>query len=235
MSDVADMLGIQYRKQSLSMTEQAAKLLAEQRSGNAAKKNLKVVKKPKGMKREVYDLLGEDALVPAVQTNTAPTFKRKRQVTTGRWIWAPIESSARTDNPNPIFFHWVKADIHYNDYPYAKYHVHEKKIEYSDEEYQSLLNDDNWTRADTDQLVELCAMYSLRWPVIYDRLQLSSPKPIEQVMARYYHIVSQLNNSIDKSLPMHGLSIHDKSNTATDFDLEKETRRRRGQDLLFRR
>lgn len=100
MGDVADMLGIQSKKTTLSVSEQAARIMSDQKNKNNQKNN---VKKPKGMKREVFDLLGEDALIPAVQTNAAPTFKRKRQVTYGKWVWAPIESSARTDAPNPVF------------------------------------------------------------------------------------------------------------------------------------
>ncbi len=231
MGDVADMLGIQSKKSVLTVGEQAARIMADQK-GN--KNNQKNVKKPKGMKREVFDLLGEDALTPAVQTNAAPTFKRKRQITSGKWLWSPIESSARTDTPNPIFYHWVKADIHYNDYPYAKYNVQEERLHYNDEEYDTLLKDENWTKEDTDQLVDLAAQFSLRWPVIYDRLVLSQPKPIEQVMARYFHIATQLSQGIEKSLPMHGLSLQEKT-VPTDFDVEKEARRRRGQDILFRR
>lgn len=232
MADVADMLGVQVKKSSLSISEQAAKMLADQRS-SAKLKNQKAAKKPKGMKREVYDLLGEDGIAPAAQTNAAPSFKRKRQVMYGKWVWAPIESSARLDTPNPIFHHWVKADIQYHDYPYAKYNISGKRIEYTEEEYDNLLKDENWTKEETDQLMELCALFSLRWPVIFDRLQLSSPKSMEQVMARYFFIVSQLSTvAMDKSLPIHGLSLQEK---VTDFDIEKESRRRRGQDLLFRR
>ena len=230
MSDVADMLGIQARP-TISAAEEAAKIL-----DRSAKKTPKGPKKPKGMKREVYDLLGDDAILPAVQSSSTPAFKSKRQMIYGKWLWAPIESSARNDNPNPIFFHWVKADMHYSDYPYARYNIQLDRLTYTDEEYNTLLKDDAWSREDTDQLVDLCATYALRWPVIHDRIQLSSPKPVEDLIARYYSISSLLsgaNNNADKSLPVQGISVHDRK--AAAFDVEKESRRRKQQDILFRR
>jgi hypothetical protein len=232
MSDVADILGIQ-SKPVATAADEAARIMADKSKNKLSKS----AKKPKGMKREVYDLLGEDGLLPAVQTSSTPAFKNKRQVTYGKWIWAPIESSARNDNPNPIFFHWVKADMHYSDYPYAKYNVHGEKLSYSEEEYNTLLKDPTWTREDTDQLLDTCSVFGLKWSIVYDRLQLGNPRPVEEVMARYYSIANALANAHNKNLerppPIQALSITEKKSAV--FDLERESKRRRQQDILFRR
>jgi DNA methyltransferase 1-associated protein 1 len=51
--------------------------------------------------------------------------------------------------------HWEKADMFYPDYVYAKFNVTIEKVSYSNEEYDNILNDNNWSRDDTDLLVKL--------------------------------------------------------------------------------
>ena len=65
MGDVANILGIQ-SKAALSTAETAQAILAGSTSAAPAKKK---PKKPKGMSREVYDLMGPDGLVPAMETS----------------------------------------------------------------------------------------------------------------------------------------------------------------------
>lgn len=73
MSDVADMLG-------LSKTQSVMKVSGTDPMNSLNdKKEARQKKKPKGMKREVFDLLGPDGLVPASQVPTATAgFKSKR-------------------------------------------------------------------------------------------------------------------------------------------------------------
>lgn len=120
MGDVADILGMQKAKESTA-AEMATQIMmdaAKPKGGNSLKR-----KKPKGMAREVFDLLGPDGIVPSMETNKISTgFKNKRtSVLRGRWVWAPFTSSARSDQQP--FYHWAKADVQYNDYPYAKFNV----------------------------------------------------------------------------------------------------------------
>jgi hypothetical protein len=52
--------------------------------------------KPKGMNRELFLLVGDDGIAPSIQTNSSTGFKNKRMSgMQGRWVWAPIRSSAR--------------------------------------------------------------------------------------------------------------------------------------------
>jgi hypothetical protein len=223
MGDMADMLGV--ARPAHSVQDEATKIFGTKRKSVSTGP-----KKPKGMKREVYDLLGSDSIIPAVQSNSVTSsFKSKRQVSQGKWVWSAIENSARSDNPNPIFYHWIKAEMHYSDYPYAKYNVTYDKIEFTDEEYNSLLKDENWTKEDTELLLETTAEYALRWPVIYDRINLSQSKSSEQLMARYYFIVKTLEQGTNKTLA----PAVDKKQL--EYDLEKETKRRKAQDTSFRR
>mmetsp|Transcript_19883 Transcript_19883/g.32631 ORF Transcript_19883/g.32631 Transcript_19883/m.32631 type:complete len:577 (+) Transcript_19883:82-1812(+) len=54
-----------------------------------------------------------------------------------QWAWKSFTSSARHDSAK--FFHWVRANIEYADYPYARFDVHLDPLTYTDEEYQKYL------------------------------------------------------------------------------------------------
>lgn len=83
------------------------------------------------------------------------------------WAWAPFASSSRTDGA--MFRHWVRKNIEYTDYPYAKFDVHMDPVTYSPEEYLAHLQSETWTRSETDRLMDLARILECRWPVIFDR------------------------------------------------------------------
>ena len=119
MGDVADILGMGKAKES-SAADVASQMMNDAKPKGGSKEKRK---KPKGMAREVYDLLGPDGIVPSMETNKVSTgFKNKRaSALRGRWVWAPFTSSSRSDQQP--FYHWVKADVQYSDYPYAKFNL----------------------------------------------------------------------------------------------------------------
>lgn len=67
-----------------------------------------------------------------IGNRTVITSKPPRQ-----WAWKSFTSSARHDSAN--FFHWVRANIEYADYPYARFDVHLDPLTYTDEEYEKYL------------------------------------------------------------------------------------------------
>lgn len=89
------------------------------------------MKKPKGMSREVFDLMSKEAkavvsLAPSMQSNNVlslpnaiaanadkgalPGFQKKRgSVGRSRWLWQPFKNSGRSDGVE--FFHWTRADM----------------------------------------------------------------------------------------------------------------------------
>ena len=235
MSDAADILGI---KQSAptSSAQVAVQLMADTKPKQASSKH---TKKPKGMSREVFDLIGrdKDSLVPAMQSNaTVATgaFKSKRaSALKGKWIWAPFTSSARPkDEVNKTFYHWVKADVHYVDYPYAKFNVKMDTAHYTDEEYDHLLRSDKWTRAETDHLMYVCYKYELRWPVVADRYSMLPSRRTEEIQERYLSVVTKVR--------AHRTGTHEgapmvKNEASTAFDVATERARREQQDCLFRK
>lgn len=67
-----------------------------------------------------------------IGNRTVITSKPPRQ-----WGWKSFTSSARHDSIK--FCHWVRANIEYADYPYARFDVHLDPLTYTDEEYQTYL------------------------------------------------------------------------------------------------
>lgn len=230
MSDVADILGFGAKPPPpATAADEANKFLLTNKNKGEPKKTKE--KKPKGMKREVFDLIGENGLVPAVQNNQiAPSFKSKRVIGfKGKWAYAQIESSARCDQLS--LNHWILADISYNDYPYAKYNIKIENVSYSDEDYEIYLIDENWSREDTDHLVDLCYTYDLRWSIINDRAHFSTNKTVEQMQARFNFVTTRLNYKESfESNPIVKKSIEE-----FNQKLEKDSKRRLAYDELYQR
>ena len=65
---------------------------------------------------------------------------------------------------------------------------------YSDIEYQQHLHDDNWTRQESDYLLEMCGRFDLRFVVMHDRWDATrfSSRSIEDMKERYYTIYNVL-------------------------------------------
>ncbi|KAL7575755.1 hypothetical protein ACA910_003085 [Epithemia clementina (nom. ined.)] len=123
-----------------------------------------------------------------------------------KWAWAPFSSSSRTDGT--LFHHWVRSNVEYPDYPYARFDIHLDPIAYSDEEYQKYLVSDTWTKSETDRLLELARRHEMRWPVIFDRwIELfcldkqsgagndppKTERKIEDLQFRFYQVAAVLN------------------------------------------
>lgn len=229
MGDVAAILGL--NEKPTTSADIAAKFFAEK------PKAVGKGKKPKGMSREVFDLIGRngDALVPSMQSNATlatGAFKSKRaSALKSKWVWAPFINSARPkEEGNSAFFHWVKADVQYTDYPYAKFNIKLDPIIFSDDEYEHLLRSEKWSRAETDHLMYVCYKYDLRWPVIADRYMLMPSRKTEDIQERYYSIVTKI-----RSHRMGKVEGSIKHEPLTLFDLEAERNRRTQQECQFRK
>ena len=78
----------------------------------------------------------------AANENIPPSVKLgNRLILTGhaprQWAWKSFTSSARRDSAQ--FHHWVRANVEYADYPYARFDVSLDPIVYTDEEYEAFL------------------------------------------------------------------------------------------------
>jgi DNA methyltransferase 1-associated protein 1 len=237
MGDVADMLGLKPKEQP-SMSEEASRILGDKAKPAGPKGG----KKPKGMSREVFGLLGKDNAAPSAQTNKVAggaAFKTKRvSALRGKWIWAPIHESSGTHNIQtkeaaeekitPLY-HWVKAEMQYSEYPYAKFNIQIDRITYSDEEYEQLFQSDRWSRSETDALMSLCHKFDLRWPVIVDRYSLQPPRTCEDMQERYYSVQAMLRARRTGTTDIMART----SEASTAFDVCQERTRRHQLDLQF--
>lgn len=222
--DVTDILGISRP----SGSDESFKALLED-GNNKQKLNKKNQTKPKGMSRELFALMGPDGLTPSIQTNQSNLFKDKRQhLMHGKWVWSKFRNSARNDDLQCS--HWIKTELQGYDYTYAKFNVKIEPISYKDDEYEALLQNPNWTRSETDHLMFLCYEYDLRWPVIADRYEASSPRTVEELMHRYYFIVSKLKSN----RAVHS-DFNNRNSASESFNIDYERARRKQQDLLFRK
>jgi hypothetical protein len=103
-------------------------------------------------------------------------------------------------------------------------------VTYTDEEYDVLLQVPNWTRSETDHLIDICYRYDLRWPVIVDRYECEPGRPLDDIMSRYYFIVSKLKAS-RTGVPVSVI----KAENYISVDLDYERVRRSNQEILFRK
>lgn len=185
MSDVRDILGVD------------GGAAGGASGGGKPKPKAERAKKPKGMSREAYALLDAGA-APAVPA-AGVGLKDKRKVDKRRypWAWKQFSNSARTDGLK--LWHWSREDRekeHGDDYYFAQYNKAVSLVVYTDEEYTKVVESldtgaDNWTRKETDHLLELAERFDLRFVVIADRWQMA-PRSIEQLKHRYYSVARAL-------------------------------------------
>lgn len=65
---------------------------------------------------------------------------------------------------------------------------------YTDSEYEQYLQDNNWTRTETDVLFDLCRKFELKFLIIHDRWNniLYPDRSVEDLKERYYSICATL-------------------------------------------
>ena len=138
------------------------------------------------------------------------------------------------------------------EYPYAKFNVKVSVPEYTPEQYESHLKNDDWSKEETDYLVNLALEYDLRWIVIWDRYEYQpseAPKAddnsmavtvqakqrsMEDLKARYYDVAAKtmaINQPLS-SMSTTEFELHEKM---TKFDAELETTRKKLAETLFAR
>ncbi|EGE03070.1 SWR1-complex protein 4 [Trichophyton equinum CBS 127.97] len=165
-----------------------------------AKKQKVVEKRPEGITRELYALLGERAPPIALNENK---YKGRRKwmskLKVRPWAITPFKNAARNDDL--VLKHWQRKPLAKNPPPnaetgqgatadkagegassveteetsaFAKYNIkaqHPRR--YTTEEYDKLLKSDIWSREETDYLMDLVEEFDLRWIVIADRYDYS--------------------------------------------------------------
>ena len=231
MGDVADILGLGLKKAPSTALEEASRMLQNE-SNPVQKATKEKIKKPKGMSRELFGILGKNSNVPQMQANPVmPSAAFKKRVSSnnkGKWVWSEFSNSARGDGLT--LYHWSKKDIQLNDYHYSKFNIKLDAVTYTDEEYDHLLKVDGWTRSETDNFMNTVYKYDLRWPVIADRYNSIKPRTVEELQARFYSVVYLIRNHRNGPSESTGLK-----ESAVVYNIDQEKQRRLNQEMLFRK
>jgi DNA methyltransferase 1-associated protein 1 len=194
----------------------------------------------KGLAREVQNLGGDNpiAIVPEVSFFKKRRFASRKPA--ARWELKAFTNSARGDDGALVLRHWKRKTEHGaappedmqdgeprptedgidgekeeekpEDSSFAKFNVKVSVPQYNDDQYQSNLQSSEWTKEETDYLLELAREYDLRWAIIWDRYEfvpkppqeeeangtstavVPAPKPrtMEDLKARYYEVAAKM-------------------------------------------
>ncbi|KAK1589666.1 SWR1-complex protein 4 [Colletotrichum navitas] len=192
----------------------------------------------KGLAREVQNLGGDNpiAIVPEVSIFKKRRFASRKPAT--KWELKPFTNSARGDNGALILKHWKRktptteesaaqgGDAEMKDAEgeqaaskpensmFAKFNVEVDVPQYSEDQYRTNLQSDDWTKEETDYLLSLVRDFDLRWPIIWDRydyvpeaingeasadgdeskaiIPVPKPRTMEDLKARYYEVAAKM-------------------------------------------
>lgn len=212
-------------------------------------------KRADGIHKELQALLGDNAPSLAVAQSEAkamlagpensrgfrPKFKRKERKPRG-WKWQSFDNPARSDGLQ--LHHWVPAADESRsiedgkpDYPFANLNTTSGVYSYSSEEYQQHLRDDDWSKEETDYLIDLCQAYDLRFVVIADRWDWpqsshKTNRTMEDLKARYYAICRRL---IRSRISVEDMEARQQLLATYAFDKSREVERKKLLQRLFTR
>lgn len=164
-------------------------------------------RKPEGMHRELFALLNtSDSDAPLLPSDYAPisdnSYKQNRAnlgiKKPRKWDVVEFTNSARKDDL--ILKHWQRVDAAPSDYPFAKYNsrIDSHIPKYNDSEYNTFLLCDQWTKEETDYLMQMCSRFDLRFIVIHDRWdknRFKTERTVEDLKERYYFVHNQLEKA----------------------------------------
>lgn len=221
----------------------------------------------KGLAREVQNLSGDNPIAIVPETSA---FKKRRfgnRKPAAKWESKPFKNTAR-DDQSLILYHWKrkveipaaltendshsKVDFEFEDSAFAKFNVRLNLPKYDDSQYNSSLQSSDWTKEETDYLMNLVEEYSLRWPIIWDRYEYqkcsnvtseadkktvtttSDARSMEDLKERYYKVSAAI---IQASASKTQLTPHESCllEAMQKYDKQQEISRKKFADALFHR
>jgi len=177
------------------------------------------------------------------RTRTQPTatpqaiqprrFKKPSLRARGRpahWTYATSTPATRRDQLN--LRRWRRETHASSTTPpqtadrFAKYDVAVSVPAYDPDTYDNHLTHSDWTKDDTDSLVEIYRDCNGKWPVIVDRYTSTTPRTMEDLKWRYYAISSKLLSIQTPITSMTGPE-YDLYHMLQSFDPLKEASRKK--------
>ncbi|KXT06990.1 hypothetical protein AC578_7221 [Pseudocercospora eumusae] len=122
---------------------------------------------------------------------------------------------------------------------FEKYNVKLQVPEYDDETYEKALQDadSDWTREETDYLVDVYRECNAKWPIIADHYHFEGGKErsMEELKKRFYHLSAQLLQ-LRTPIASMGTSDYQLYDTLTNFNPDQEKSRKKLAELhLYRK
>ncbi|KAI5784560.1 hypothetical protein EDC01DRAFT_199296 [Geopyxis carbonaria] len=189
------------------------------------KKQKTVEKRPDGITRELFALLGQNPPPVAIVENK---FKEKPRWLgkANPWIWKGFQHPSRSDRLT--LHHWERKTDEEDDmsYKFSVFNVRMDIPEYTDGEYE-VLKDSSWTREETDYLFEMCRDYELRFPIIWDRFEFPGgpSRTLDDLKSRYY---SACRSLMELRTPMNQMTQDETVMfNLLSFDKDRETMRKK--------
>ncbi|KAK7973021.1 SWR1-complex protein 4 [Apiospora saccharicola] len=130
------------------------------------------------------------------------------------------------------------------DSSFAKFNVKVDVPQYSEDQYNSTLANSDWTKDETDYLMDAVRDYDLRWPIIWDRYDYQSkdgdsstdsntaviPTPktrtLEDLKARYYEVAAKMM-AVQRPVQYMNQAEFSLHEIMVNFKPEDETRRKK--------
>ncbi|KDN49912.1 hypothetical protein K437DRAFT_233722 [Tilletiaria anomala UBC 951] len=126
-----------------------------------------------------------------------------------------------------------KLDQIETNYPFSQFQAGSGAYSYSNDEYVQHLRDDDWTKDETDYLIDICSAYDLRFTVIGDRYEWpGKQRTIEDLKARYYAICRRL---IRSRISTDDIETRQQLLQTYAFDRNREVERKKAIARLFAR
>lgn len=188
-----------------------------------------------------------------------PKFKKRPQKTQ-KWTFAPFRNPARQDSLT--LRHWLpeieqeQIEQQYSQhkeqgktgdfelasgdvddipriYRFSDQNTDSGVYRYSNDEYHQHLRDEDWTKEETDYLMDLCSSYDLRFVVITDRYEWpGKERSMEDLKARYYAICRRL---IRSRISTDDMDARQQLVSTYSFDRTREVERKKHVARLFSR
>lgn len=174
--------------------------------------------------------------VPSSKPQKAPTFKPRRfkkpplraRVRSAHWTYEPSATHSRQDKL--AFRRWRRETgpegASQPDDRFAKYNVAPEIPTYDLEFYEKDLADSDWSKDETDYLMETYSECSGKWPVIVDRYESEKPRSMEDLKARFYAVSMK---TLSRQTPISSMTgpEYDLYETLKSFDPHKEASRKK--------
>ncbi|KAK5110707.1 hypothetical protein LTR62_005584 [Meristemomyces frigidus] len=173
-------------------------------------------------------------LSQAIPKNSSQPRRHKRNLLVARrggkavrWSYESTPVSSRRDQLQ--FRRWRRPKKDEEPEPFvkfAKYDVRAECPEYDAEIYEAHLTHADWTKDETDALIEAYSDSYGKWPIIVDRYDSGQPRTMEDLKARFYGVSATV---LALTTPIHSMTgpQYTLYETLRNFDPAKEASRKK--------